>query len=37
MQWGSSEDWTAAIDGNSLLRKGRQGSQGGEVVLYTKE
>ena len=34
--WDDSHDWSAAMDGNKLFRRDRQGKRGGGVALYVK-
>ena len=35
--WDDSHNWSAAMDGYKLFRKGRQGRRGGGVALYIRE
>ena len=35
--WDGSHDWSAAVEGYRLFRKGRMGKQGGRVALYVME
>lgn len=35
--WDCSHDWSVAMDGYRLFRKGKNGRWGGGVALYMKE
>ena len=36
-QWDHSHDWSAAMDGSKLFRRGRKGRRCGDMALYVRE